>query len=707
MAMEIIKKKICFEDFRCRVPGTIVTTKSNVNDIENNPNGAFGEIPKNIYINDNGRVISYRTLMSLYYKVLKIVMEADFYEYDKTDKNNRHWIKIDYDWRNLFDKNNIVFYGTFPTDINEDKKIIALVGEDNVKIFYESIQELYNDNSSNGVNLIKDTNKINGRIIVPYANKCTKCGAIHYELNPKKCSNSKCDCTDFIQFQPAFVPYFLYYKDVEKWISLLDALKEKNNCCDKRKYEEYGGEAFEKFLKDISQEEFIVYNWETKDLDLSIPTINIPILLTSKLYDIGMYRTYDVDVVEDLDNEDKNVISDEQITSKIISTQGESKLQTLRKRKHSIDDNNNVLPFIINKIADKKEDGTLEYQYKVDFPYEVDYVKNITMDSDTTMYGDAIYSMQEKCDVIEISETQYNSIQEDFKTNNMTDFLEEISEFGDESIVSEFGDISKNKDDVLKIVDNDVLVRGFGIVNGLKTILFQKYPKKLGLSYPYKFIYNIKYGVKTQLDVPEIDEITGDIITTKIKEETDTIEKEGKICVICDNTSVEVVYVLGGKFKYNPITQKLSFNESSLFDDSIDKTKWDGKGVWYRETFPMKKACKLTTMYENKEETFLYDEIDFQSKETTLEFDNIDFPRKNYILCEEIRYNSDKYQNTGTNDAIFKDEKMTGLNFPLRESYDVLVDRGMSVAFEKHLQLCDVKTWQDLENYRNGMFLNK
>ena len=33
------------------------------------------------------------------------------------------------------------------------------------------------------------------------------------------------------------------------------------------------------------------------------------------------------------------------------------------------------------------------------------------------------------------------------------------------------------------------------------------------------------------------------------------------------------------------------------------------------------------------------------------------------------------------------------------------IERGSSAAFERHLQLTELKTWQDLENYRNGMFL--
>ena len=50
---------------------------------------------------------------------------------------------------------------------------------------------------------------------------------------------------------------------------------------------------------------------------------------------------------------------------------------------------------------------------------------------------------------------------------------------------------------------------------------------------------------------------------------------------------------------------------------------------------------------------------------------------------------------------------MMGLSSPLKEHYDVIIDRGASGAFERHLQLSELKSWSDLENYRNGMFLNK
>ena len=193
---------------------------------------------------------------------------------------------------------------------------------------------------------------------------------------------------------------------------------------------------------------------------------------------------------------------------------------------------------------------------------------------------------------------------------------------------------------------------------------------------------------------------------TPIKEVKITKEHSGTLYISFTEPQITITYVLGGRFKENG--KKLTLNEISAFDiGELMYSSWDGEGIWYRETFPMKKHCVGTFIIDGVTKTFPYDIIDFASKEITHTFNGIDFPRKNYILCEEVRYKSDSYYQNSTQDIIFRDEKMLGLNYPLKETYDVAIDRGSSAAFEKHMQLSELKTWQDLENYRNGMFLNK
>ena len=62
---------------------------------------------------------------------------------------------------------------------------------------------------------------------------------------------------------------------------------------------------------------------------------------------------------------------------------------------------------------------------------------------------------------------------------------------------------------------------------------------------------------------------------------------------------------------------------------------------------------------------FTYDYVDFSANEKTYTFNGIDFPRKNYILCEKIRYKSNAYKSDVVNDPIFRDEKNVRFKLPV------------------------------------------
>ena len=54
-------------------------------------------------------------------------------------------------------------------------------------------------------------------------------------------------------------------------------------------------------------------------------------------------------------------------------------------------------------------------------------------------------------------------------------------------------------------------------------------------------------------------------------------------------------------------------------------------------------------------------------------------------------------------DYIFKDENIIGLE-DVVENIDINIERGISSSFEKHHILCEIKSFSDLENYRNNLF---
>lgn len=684
--MELIKKKICLEPFISRIPGMISTIDDA--DIDNLKNGSWGKIPKTIEL--WGVKIKYETLMKLYYSSLRIIINAKYYEYDES---GRKWIQPDFDWRDAFAINPRISYAvTLPTNGRTDKMVVGLVSSEELDTFYNKISKTTGGNY-NGLDLIIAVNKIIGRFIVPYACRCNNCGSTRYGLKIQKCKN--CDSENLSTIQEPFVPYFLFWKDVQDWIDLLNKLKT-HNCCEKKRYETYGGDAFLEYLTNLREEGFYVYEYNGED---KIPTIDIPILLTSKIRDLGQYRTYNVDEILEDGTEVLSNNKSKPETS-IVKTSAESKFQTLRRRKRSVDDNGNELPFILNK----KEDGT----YTIETPYKVNYVRNLQLNN-SKLYGDAIISMVETCVPIETNEKTFEALiskmpEDKYIVGTIDKPIAGIIKSDIKPDIIQYGS-RDNHDitDVTSFFQADIHAREIQLRYELIALFKKLYPNILCIKQEFQFDYNLIYGIEDYENTFE-DE-NGQTITP-IKEESITKTHSGALYIKFDKPEIEITYVLGGRFKEQ--NQNIVLDEMNVFKiHEVTYDTWDGSGIWYRETFPIKKNCVSEFLIDNEMREFTYDVIDIESKMRTHSFPGIDFPRKNYILCEEVMYRSDAYYNDATHDPIFKDEKMLGLNYPLKESYNVLIKRGTSAAFERHIQLTELKTWQDLENYRNGMFLNK
>lgn len=703
--MEIIKKKICLENFISRIPGKINTIEGN-----DSKNGSWGKIPNSIIFgSDNPKPIKYHTFINLYYSVLNVIMYCDYYEYDESGKK---WMKKNFDWRDCFDinpertqihnqYNPVKFYTSLPKNNLKDGQVVGITTIDNINIFYDQSEKTLGGNFS-GFDVIINFNKIIGREIIPYKNTCKNCGTsvlgthITCKCNPEGQKN------ELIKTQDMFMPYFIYHNDVEDFINFLDSIKT-DNCCEKKKYEEYGGDAFYQYL--IKLKEQIE---KTPIEDSTTPTIDIPLLLTSNLRDMGQYRTYNVDEVYEDGTKTEEKINEPETT--IVKTSSESKLMTLRKRKCSVDDNGNELPFILTTT--KNSEGN--QSYCTELPFQVNYIKNVNFKNNIP-YGDTIYSMKEKCTPIEISEETYEIIKDSIASKKKLEgTAEDPIEFETGSINTALteGEINtpdneefKSEELANKYIESDYSIRLYALRTNLISLFNKNYPNILCVKQQYSFTYKIEWlAIDTNDTDGKEDEKTGDITPSYITN-TKEVEKTGYICLMFNKPEIDITYVLGARFKGN---KKIGLDERNpFFLGESSYENWDGTGIWYKETYPMKKNCKDTFKLNEEDVEITYDEIDFNSKMTTHTFQGIDFPRKNYILCEEVMYKSDSYYKDANHDIVFKDEKMLGLNYPLKESYDVVIERGTSAAHEKHIQLTEIKTWQDLENYRNGMFLNK
>lgn len=624
--MDTIRKKICLEDFKSRIPASIDYVGYDEND-ENSQKHSWGKFPKSIEI--MGKKLNYKNFIELYYEINNVIKNSTYYTYNR---NTRKWVKKDYEWRQIYiwgnnldpEKNCVITYvSNLPQNSYSDYEIIyGVTTPKGEEIFDNGIKEIFGGDND-GFNFILESNNIIGKIIIPYYFKNEK-GEKYF-------------------LEGELLPNFIYLSELEKYLDLMNKLKkDEMNCCETKIYSKHGGDNFNKFLKTLEVKTIQTTTDKNRD-----PKINIPILLVNKNVNLGDYKVHDFDVV---DENGDNIVEYEKVSniSQIITTSGESKLRTLRMNKKTVDINGNILPFILEDEVTK-------------MPYKKLYVKNIQM-HDNKLYGDTIHSMNETATPKEITESDYNNAPKNVcKENPITD----------NNMINEEKEISLDKDFATE-------------TENLKNIFIEKLKNELYER--FEFIYPEKCYIKQNYHF-------------KYTQNEKSYENSGSIYIGFENPEIEITYVIGGEIKMDN-QNAYYINEINPFTPGIES--WNGNGIWYKEKYPMKKLCKgVFEIEENEEIELIYDEIDFASKEIT--YEAVDFERKNYILCNEIKYKSNSREEI--NYPLFRDDKMVNLTSPLKEDYKVYIDRGYSAAFEKHLQLSEIKSWEDLENYRNGYFI--
>lgn len=408
--MEVIKKKIHLEQFKSRIPGLVKC----VGDTDSiSLDGSWGKIPIQTFRyekNDKYFGIRYGTAMHYYYAILKTIIGAEYYEY--ITKDNK-WYHIDYDWRNFLvqdsNKSNTKqcdLLTEFPdSDSTVNKTIVGIISSESYDLLYNKIpygilytlegdededkedensekdenSEEENENSEdeekeevislfdNGIAFIKDINTKIGRIVVP---------PVVVENNEKKV------------IEGTFVPEMIFQTQVSELITRLEELKDKsqNSCCDIETYEDYGGDTFYNFLKSQKNNEVKYGN------SGNTVTIDIPILLTTNIKDLGQFKLSENSYEEgdegstsagsqigewDYISYESNVLGSTIVTGGT----GESKLLTLRKRRRSYDDDGKELPVIFD----------IETEEFV-LPFEIGYLKNIQL-FNGQYYGDTIQNI--------------------------------------------------------------------------------------------------------------------------------------------------------------------------------------------------------------------------------------------------------------------------------------------------------------------------
>jgi hypothetical protein len=388
--MEIIKKRISLEQFKSRIPSILDTFNLN----KTPHDGSWGEIPHRVSL--MGKYMKYGTMMNLYYRLIKLLMKLEFKQYDSLGTK---WLDIKCDWRDLLDSSNnlrqkLRIVQELPESIDATL-IVSIISETDYTLFFDEVRAALGNDDYDGIDYIIEVHRIVGRIVVPKT------------------------------ITGVFVPYMIWITDIPDIIVFMKALKLEadNNCCYIEKYKAYGGDdfleflegyevpvkptkkcpycewttdeipnrtnAFEKHLFDEHNktlEDYLKEHEEDRDY-FPLLSIDIPILLTANLIDLGLTKTDDIS--EELTI---NVNTGVTLTPKIVTgVNGESKLLTLRRRKRSIDDNGVELPFIYKPLFN--ESGTI-IDETTETPFKEGYIKNVQM-FNNKYYGDVIASMEE------------------------------------------------------------------------------------------------------------------------------------------------------------------------------------------------------------------------------------------------------------------------------------------------------------------------
>lgn len=345
--MEIIRKKICFENYRSRVMGMMPYIKYNDDYVSvNYDHNNYGAFPINyIELDDNGNIKTIHNYMDimLKYNFLKSHFNNGIKLKRVEKKNGEIWVKTFIEKKSPYDflPCDILSFKMIDNDIyvtNDNEKIaseyIVLVEDFETYLSYGTYKFMkFVEEDIIGLYYIY-TDKIKEKYGEPYLDE-TIDSAIYEGIG--------------CPIPGIKMPNQIYYTMIDSELSKMGEMRETNNPCILKEWEEMGGEVYQEILEDLKvlydekKKNFKYEYYEMFDdnkLNDIIPTIDVELLLTNSYNDLGLYSSYD----ESFNNESDNVYPLNYDTFQV-----ESQLQTLRIRDFFSDDNGEYLPGIFIK----------------------------------------------------------------------------------------------------------------------------------------------------------------------------------------------------------------------------------------------------------------------------------------------------------------------------------------------------------------------
>lgn len=430
-------------------------------------------------------------------------------------------------------------------------------------------------------------------------------------------------------------------------------------------------------------------------------------------------------------------LSGETYQNSFIRTSSDSQLTTLRRTKKSVDEDGNVLPFILDNYK----------SMDTEIPYNVG-IHNIYMGPNEIFRGD----IMENIIINNEDNSQYllvNYVGEG-KTYIFTKFHKKIEENIDKNIIIhnnitltniESGNTilysweEKNKttekDDNIELIDilpnpeEKYLGKNFQTTSYTDSILYyttyECIESKISVEYSGITSNNV-YITPSMLLLGnrELTSTKGSIIFSYIKDcfliyndEDDTLKNIDYETGLNYNESYQYeINVAGVNLVHNKIIETHTTHNYNLYDyelESNDEITGTINDVDINDYHNVGNIYSVVDNngnivgYKRLLSEYNFIDIDFENSMYEVVSTDIENLKKNTILST-IDYTLDSItKDDFQKDYVIKNEYTIGLEDVI-EDIDISIERGTSSSFEKHHILCEIKSFSDLENYRNNLF---
>jgi hypothetical protein len=427
----------------------------------------------------------------------------------------------------------------------------------------------------------------------------------------------------------------------------------------------------------------------------------------------------------------------ENFKTKYVRTTSDSKLTSLRRFKKSVDEDGNILPFILDPY---KTTNT-------ELPYTTG-IYNVYMGPNDTFRADVMVDISISCD----NNSQYFTVSYDGsgQTSIYTYFYKNINEDIESAITLsnnvvlyniESGNTFLYKwEEVVKSLEKNENIDLIDVLPEAEKKYFQTNYQIT--SYTEGVMYYITYKcVKYKMQVSYNGTTTGNVYITPstlmlgddgltsskgvinftyIKDAFLIYNKDDKTLKNYDyqtglmysenynyEISVASINLTHDKNTETRTHHVYNFYDYELVEDDIIsggfsediKKEYNNVGNIYSVTDDNGDIIGYKRLLSD----YNFIDIDFDNKIYEVTSTDIENLKKNTILSS-IEYTLESItEDDFQKDYVIKDEYTIGLE-NVSKDINIDIERGLSSSFEKHHILCEIKSLSDLENYRNNLF---